>query len=64
MIFDLCLFHGQHREVCVVETAAVIRRLANKTLSVKISKGILDSYVDSILIRNTEFADIEKFILG
>jgi predicted nucleic acid-binding protein len=104
-------------KVCVVETAAVIRRLANKTLSVKISKGILDSYevidemlifdsawkiavktgcsgfdsyfialakiknavlltddggsnyhaketgVDSILIRNTEFADIEKFIL-
>jgi predicted nucleic acid-binding protein len=104
-------------KVCVVETAAVIRRLANKTLSVKISKGILDSYevidemlifdsaweiavktgcsgfdsyfialakikkaalftddggshhhakeigVDSILIRNTELVDIEKFIL-
>ncbi len=104
-------------KVCVVETAAVVKKLANKNLAIKISKGVFDSYevvdeaflfdsawtiamdtgcsgfdsyfialarmknaslltddggmythaeeigVDSILIRDTELKDIEKFIL-
>ncbi len=104
-------------KVCVVETAAVVRRLANKNLAVTISKSVFNSYevideaflfdsawtiarntgcsgfdsyfiglsrvknaalltddgglhhhaeetgVDSILIRDTELEDIEKFIL-
>lgn len=31
-------------KVCVVETAAVVKKLANKNLAIKISKSVLDSY--------------------
>jgi len=31
-------------KVCVVETAAVVKRLADKDFAIKISKGVLDSY--------------------
>ncbi len=31
-------------KVCIVETAAVIKRLANKNLAIKVSKSINDSY--------------------
>jgi len=31
-------------KVCVVETAAVVKRLSNKDLAIQISKGVLDSY--------------------
>lgn len=31
-------------KVCVVETAAVVKKLGNKNLAMKISKGVLDSY--------------------
>lgn len=31
-------------KVCVVETAAVVKRLADKNLAIKISEGVLDSY--------------------
>lgn len=104
-------------KVCIVEIAAVVRRLANKNLAAKISKNVLNSYeiidedfifdsawtiarntgcsgfdsyfiglskvknaamltddggmhyhavengIDSILIRDTELEEIEKFIL-
>jgi len=38
--------------VCIVETAAVVNRLANKSFSMKISKRVLDSYevVDEALL--------------
>lgn len=31
-------------KVCVIETAAVVKRLANKDIAIKISAGVLDSY--------------------
>lgn len=31
-------------KVCIIETAAVIRRIANKNLAIKVSKSINDSY--------------------
>lgn len=31
-------------KVCIVEVAAVVKRLADKNLAMKISKGVLDSY--------------------
>ena len=31
-------------KVCVVETAAVVRRLASKTLAARVSNGIMKSY--------------------
>ena len=39
-------------KICVVETAAVMKRLADKNFAVKISKGVLDSYevVDEVFL--------------
>ncbi len=31
-------------KVCIVETAAVVKRLADKNFAIKISEGVLDSY--------------------
>ena len=31
-------------KVCIIETAAVIRRIANKNLEIEVSKSINDSY--------------------
>ncbi len=41
--------------VCIVETAAVVKKLANKSLAMKISKGVLDSYeaIDEVFLFDT-----------
>jgi len=31
-------------KICIVETAAAVKRLTNKDFAIKISKGVLDSY--------------------
>ena len=45
-------------KVCVVETAAVVKRLADKNFAIKISKGVLDSYeiVDEAILFDPAWA--------
>ena len=45
-------------KVCVVETAAVVKRLADKNLAIKISEGVLNSYevVDEAILFNSAWA--------
>jgi len=45
-------------KVCVVETAAVVKRLADKNFAIKISEGVLDSYeiVDEAILFDSAWA--------
>lgn len=45
-------------KVCVVETAAVVKKLADKNFAIKISKGVLDSYevVDESILFDSAWA--------
>jgi len=45
-------------KVCVVETAAVVKRLADKNLAIKISEGVLNSYevIDEAILFNSACA--------
>jgi predicted nucleic acid-binding protein len=45
-------------KVCVVETAAVVKRLADKNFAIKISKGVLESYevVDEAILFDSAWA--------
>lgn len=61
-------------KVCVVETAAVVRRLANRNLAAKISKSVLDSYeiIDEAFLfdsawaiaRNTGCSGFDTYFIG